>query len=63
MGEEKDMEFPRTVYCFHCGKKFIKQSAEFENCPHCGKGFSDLTEEARYAVEMVLKGMLEQYKH
>ena len=61
---EKKHELPREVYCFHCGKKFVKETEEeFEICPHCGKGYSDLTEEAKYAVDMVLKGLSEHFQH
>lgn len=44
------------VYCFHCGKQFQKKKeVDFEDCPHCGKGFSDLSQEAQFAVLQVLK--------
>ena len=56
-------KLPNTVYCFACGEKFAKSDAEgFEPCPTCGKGFSDLTEEAQYAVSMVMKSMIEHFR-
>lgn len=59
-----ECELPRDVYCFHCGKKFTKKEPEgFENCPHCGKGINELSEEAQFAVKMVMKSMLEHFKH
>jgi len=60
---EKKCELPREVYCFACGKKFTKKNLEgFEPCPHCGKGIDDLSEEARFAVKMVMKSMLEHFR-
>ncbi len=54
---------PETIYCFVCGEKFKKSDPEgFEACPKCGKGFSDLSEEAQYAVQMVMKSMIEHLK-
>jgi len=56
-------DLPLDVYCFHCGNKFRKKSLEgYENCPDCGKGFKDLGDEAKYAVSMVMKGIIEYYK-
>ena len=56
-------KLPNTVYCFACGEKFEKSDPEgFEPCPKCGKGFSDLTEEAQYAVSMVMKSMIEHFR-
>ena len=55
-------KLPNKVYCFHCGFKFGKGDPEgYEGCPSCGKGFSDLTEEAQYAVNMVMKAMIEHF--
>ena len=56
-------KLPNDVYCFHCGFKFDKTDPEgYEACPECGKGFSDLTEEAQYAVKMVMKSMIEHFR-
>jgi len=56
-------KLPNTVYCFACGEKFAKSDPEgFEPCPSCGKGFGDLTDEAQYAVKMVMKSMIEHFK-
>lgn len=49
------------VYCWHCSKEFTKQKFvegdinDFEDCPHCGKGFDDLGPEAQQAVVMTLR--------
>ncbi len=57
------IQLPNTVYCFACGKKFTKSDPDgFEPCPHCGKGLTDLTEEAQYAVKMVMKSMVEHFR-
>lgn len=54
---------PETVYCFACGEKFTKKDPDaFEACPKCGKTLSDLSEEAQYAVKMLMKAMIEHYK-
>ncbi len=56
-------KLPNNVYCFHCGFKFGKSDPEgYEGCPSCGKDFSDLTEEAQYAVKMVMKSMIEHFR-
>lgn len=50
-----------NVYCWHCEKEFTKKNyvprstEEFENCPHCGRGFNDLSKESQKAVLMTLK--------
>jgi len=43
------------VFCWHCSKPFIFEGADgkkesFVKCPHCGKGFEDLSKEAQKAV-------------
>ncbi len=56
-------ELPTTVYCFACGEKFTKSDSEgFEPCPSCGKDFGDLSEDAQYAVKMVMKSMIEHFR-
>lgn len=56
----------REVYCWHCQKQFSKQDYngpegdDFEPCPHCGKGYDDLSEDAKQAVDMTLKAIQEQ---
>ncbi len=48
--------FPLNVYCFLCGEKFLRESAkDYSDCPHCNKGFKDLTPEAKFAVKQVVK--------
>jgi predicted nucleic acid-binding Zn-ribbon protein len=50
----------KVVKCFHCGEWFEKkEKVDFENCPHCGKGFDDLNPEAQKAVEAVLAPFLD----
>ena len=50
-----------VVYCWHCGKTFKKKVHnnvrinDFENCPHCGKGFNDLCKQAQEAVIKTLE--------
>jgi Zn finger protein HypA/HybF involved in hydrogenase expression len=54
---------PNTIYCFACGEKFTKSDPEgYEACPSCGKGFNDLSEEAQFAVSMIMKSMIEHFR-
>lgn len=52
-----------TVYCWHCGEQFKKNKYnpnlidDFEDCPHCEKGFDDLNNEAQLAVKRTLEGI------
>ena len=56
-------KLPNKVYCFHCGFGFEKSDPEgYEKCPSCTKDFTDLTEEAQYAVKMVMKSMIEHFR-
>lgn len=49
----------KIVKCWHCGEWFEKtQKEEFETCPHCSKGFEDLSEEAQHAVKATLAPFL-----
>ncbi len=51
----------QVVKCWHCGEWFVKQGSrnEFEDCPHCGKGFEDLGAEAQRAVKATLAPFFE----
>ncbi len=56
-------DIPKDIYCFHCGEKFTKTKTEgFEECPHCEKGFDDLSEESQYAVKQLMKAWIEHCK-
>ncbi|MHA1827260.1 MAG: hypothetical protein ACTSX6_01295 [Candidatus Heimdallarchaeaceae archaeon] len=56
-------KLPSKVYCFACGKQFEKTDPEgFEPCPHCGKGLTDLSEDAQFAVKMVMKSIIEHFR-
>ena len=56
-------KLPNTVYCFACGEKFTKGDPEgYEACPSCGKGFNDLSEETKFAVNMIMKSMIEHFR-
>jgi Zn finger protein HypA/HybF involved in hydrogenase expression len=50
-----------VVKCWHCGEWFVKKAnrGEFEDCPHCGKGFEDLTPEAQVAVKATIAPFFE----
>lgn len=51
---ESEKEISNIVYCWHCSKQFkISKDGKkefFVNCPHCEKGFNDLSLETQKAV-------------